>query len=106
MLYDPLALDCFFIQFISVMSFSNGGFVIKLNREEEGLGLGFVRFTRGLGRKRILISKSNQETNSNSDRAPALDSPPVRIELKRPRNETAESDRSLLESLHQDILVS
>ncbi|KAL1221746.1 F-box protein [Cardamine amara subsp. amara] len=81
------------------MSFSNEGFVIKLNREEEGLGLGFVRFTRGLGRKRILISKSNQETNSSSDQAP------VKIELKRQRNETAESDRSFLESLHQDILI-
>lgn len=79
---------------------------MKSYREEEGLGLGFVRFTRGLGRKRILISKSNEEIISVSERAPALDSPPVKILLKRPKNETTESDSSWLESLHQDILVS
>ncbi|CAE6136882.1 unnamed protein product [Arabidopsis arenosa] len=79
------------------MAFLSGGFDIKSKRECEGLGLGFVRFTRGLGRKRILISKSN----SNSDRAPAYDSPPV----KRPSDETTEYNRSLLESLHQDILI-
>ncbi|CAH8273218.1 unnamed protein product [Arabidopsis lyrata] len=70
------------------MAFLSGGFDIKSKRECEGLGLGFVRFTRGLGRKRILISKSN----SNSDRARANDSSP-------------EANKSLLETLHQDILI-
>ncbi|CAA7046944.1 unnamed protein product [Microthlaspi erraticum] len=86
------------------MALSNRGFK-KFHGVEEGLG--FVRFTRGLGRKRILILKSSQQTVSNSDdQAPAADSPPVKITpLKKPRNETTESDKSLLESLHQDILI-
>lgn len=75
-----------FLNFIDyVMAFLSGEFeIIKSNRECDGLG--FVRFTRGLGRKRILIS--------NSDLAPANDS-----------SSPEESQRSLLESLHQDILV-
>ncbi|ESQ38089.1 hypothetical protein EUTSA_v10029012mg [Eutrema salsugineum] len=71
----------------------------KFHGEEEGLGLGFVRFTRGLGRKRILISKSNEKIVSNSDQAP------VKIPLKRSKSETTESKKSMLESLHQDILI-
>ncbi|CAA0393638.1 F-box protein [Arabidopsis thaliana] len=73
------------------MAYLSDGFEMKSTREYERLGLGFVRFTRGLGRKRILISK----------RAPENDSPPV----KRPSHETTESSRSLLETLHQDILI-
>ncbi|XP_010455837.1 PREDICTED: F-box protein At4g05010 [Camelina sativa] len=71
------------------MAFVSGGGrfeVIKSKRDYEVLGLGFVRFTRGLGRKRILISKSSAPVNNDS-------SPPE------------ESNRSLLESLHQDILI-
>ncbi|KAJ0264933.1 F-box protein [Hirschfeldia incana] len=76
------------------MAFSNGSFS-KFHGKEEALGLGFVRTTRGLGRKRILISKSNQENVSNSDQNL----------LKRSKSETTESNNSVLESLHQDILI-
>ncbi|XP_010422372.1 PREDICTED: F-box protein At4g05010-like [Camelina sativa] len=73
---------------MAFLSGGGGGFeVIKSKREYEGLGLGFVRFTRGLGRKRILISKSSAPAANNDS------SPPE------------ESNRSLLESLHQDILI-
>lgn len=77
------------------MELSNGGFS-KFQGNEEALGSGFVRLTRGLGRKRILISKSNQENVSYSDQNL----------LKRSKSETTESSNSVLESLHQDILVS
>ncbi|KFK32233.1 hypothetical protein AALP_AA6G214800 [Arabis alpina] len=71
-------------------------FKSKLHGEEDGLG--FVRVTRGLlGRKRILISKTNQENVLNSDEAPVTEKIPV----KRTKSET----KSMLESLHQDILV-
>ncbi|CAH2071681.1 unnamed protein product [Thlaspi arvense] len=88
------------------MALSRERFVIssscsKFNGEDQGFELEFVRFTRGLGRKRILISKSIQETVSNSDQA----SPPVKILLKRLKSETTESNTSVLESLHQDILI-
>uniref|UniRef100_A0A1J3D904 F-box protein n=1 Tax=Noccaea caerulescens TaxID=107243 RepID=A0A1J3D904_NOCCA len=86
------------------MALSNGGFKIRFNHSKfNGVeeGLGFFRFTRGLGRKRILILKSNQQTASNSDQAPVVNSPPV----KKPKSETTESNKSLLESLHQDILI-
>lgn len=76
------------------MAFSNRGFS-KFHGKEEASGLGFVRITRGLGRKRILISKSNQENVSNSDQNL----------LKRSKSETTESNNSVLESLHQDILI-
>ncbi|CAH8337595.1 unnamed protein product [Eruca vesicaria subsp. sativa] len=84
------------------MALPKGEFEISLSRgklhgdEEEGVRLGFVRFTRGLGSKRILFSKLNQETLSNSDE---FDSPLVKRSKTEPNN-------SLLESLHQDILVS
>ncbi|CAN8246231.1 unnamed protein product [Cochlearia groenlandica] len=84
------------------MAFSCGEFEIsKLHgEEEEGLRLGLVRLTRGLGRKRILISKSH------SDQSPAVHSPPVNIPLKRSKSETtSEANCSVLESLHQDILI-
>ncbi|CAH8333227.1 unnamed protein product [Eruca vesicaria subsp. sativa] len=76
------------------MAFSNGGFS-KFHGKEEALGLGLARITRGLGRKRILISKSNQENVSNSDQN-------LR---KRSKSETTKSSNSVLESLHQDILI-
>ncbi|EOA21667.1 hypothetical protein CARUB_v10002090mg [Capsella rubella] len=74
-----------------------GGFEIikSKNREYQGLGLGFVRFTRGLGRKRILISKSNSDLLAHPAAANDSSPPPP----------PQESNRSLLESLHQDILI-
>ncbi|KAF8092998.1 hypothetical protein N665_0393s0001 [Sinapis alba] len=85
------------------MALSKGEFEISFSHgklhgsEEEVVRLGFVRFTRGLGSKRILFSKSNQETVSNSD------SPPVKTLSK--RSKTEPNTNSLLESLHQDILI-
>lgn len=87
------------------MALPNGEFEISFSQdklqgsEEEVERLGFVRFTRGLGSKRILFSKFNNETVSNSDQ---LDSPPVKVTLKRSKTEP---NSSVLESLHQDILV-
>ncbi|KAJ0250205.1 F-box protein [Hirschfeldia incana] len=86
------------------MALSNGEFEITFSHgklqgtEEEVVRLGFLRFTRGLGSKRILFSKSNQETVSNSNQ---LDSS-VKIPLKRSKTEP---NSSVLESLHQDILI-
>lgn len=87
------------------MALPNGEFEISFSQdklqgsEEEVERLGFVRFTRGLGSKRILFSKFNNETVSNSDQ---LDSPPVKVTLKRSKTEP---NSSVLESLHQDILI-
>lgn len=87
------------------MALPNGEFEISFSHgklhgsDEEVVRLGFVRFTRGLRSKRILFSKSNHETVSNSD---LLDSPPVKMPLKRSKTEP---NSSVLESLHQDILV-
>ncbi|KDP20884.1 hypothetical protein JCGZ_21355 [Jatropha curcas] len=61
---------------------------------EEGLGFGFVKYTRSFGRKRILIS--------NSEDFLPLDSP-IQTPLKRHCN--LEPEKSALESLPQDILV-
>jgi hypothetical protein len=66
---------------------------------EEGLGLGFVRYTRGLGRKRVLIS--------NDMEASPMDSAPKTPTKKRcGESVVLEAKRSLLEALPQDILVS
>ncbi|KAG2297452.1 hypothetical protein Bca4012_003258 [Brassica carinata] len=87
------------------MALPNGEFEISFSHgklhgsDEEVVRLGFVRFTRGLRSKRILFSKSDHETVSNSDQ---LDSPPVKIPLKRSKTEP---NSSVLESLHQDILI-
>lgn len=67
----------------------------------EGLGLGFVRYTRGLGRKRVLISIA--EETSSFDSA-------IKSSLKRQCSEKMIDfncdQRSRLEALPQDILVS
>lgn len=66
---------------------------------EEGLGLGFVRYTRGLGRKRVLIS--------NDMEASPMDSAPKTPTKKRCSEAgVLEAERSLLEALPQDVLVS
>lgn len=67
----------------------------------EGLGLGFVRYTRGLGRKRILIA--NDEETSSFD-------PQIKSSLKRQCSEkmidfNCCDERSRLEALPQDILI-
>lgn len=68
----------------------------------EGLGLGFVRYTRGLGRKRILIA-NGEETSS-------FDSATKSSSLKRQCSEKMIDfncdGKSRLEALPQDILVS
>ncbi|KAL5772548.1 hypothetical protein ACOSP7_012153 [Xanthoceras sorbifolium] len=69
---------------------------------EDGLGLGFVRYTRGMGRKRILISNVGDTSTSP-------DSEISRTPLKRQcsaRMVDLESDeRFSLESFPQDILI-
>ncbi|XP_059438343.1 F-box protein At4g05010 [Corylus avellana] len=66
---------------------------------EKGLGLGFVRYTRGLGRKRVLIS--------NDLEASPMDSAP-KTPTKRRCGEgvVLEAEWSLLEALPQDVLAS
>ncbi|KAL1201823.1 F-box protein SKIP27 [Cardamine amara subsp. amara] len=79
--------------------------------EELELGLGSVRFSRGLGRKRILISSSVREYMSKSAvEIPASpDFPPVKCPLKRSRtivsSSSSSSEKSRLESLPQDLLI-
>ncbi|XVE87935.1 hypothetical protein DITRI_Ditri19aG0028400 [Diplodiscus trichospermus] len=74
-----------------------------VNREEE-LGLGFVRYTRGLGRKRIGISNEMEE-------ALPLDSATQLPSLKRQCSERMMMmiddyyEKSTLESLPQDVLI-
>lgn len=74
--------------------------------EEEELGLGFVRYTRGLGRKRIEISNEMEESLP-------LDSATEFPLLKRQCSERMVMmmiddyhEKSALESLPQDVLVS
>lgn len=68
---------------------------------EDVLGLGFVRYNRGLGRKRILIT--NVVETSSFDSA-------IRTPLKRQCSDKMVDldcdERSRLEALPQDILVS
>ncbi|EOA15603.1 hypothetical protein CARUB_v10005669mg [Capsella rubella] len=100
----------------SVMK-SDGGF--HGEEEELELGLGSVRFTRGLGRKRILISSCVRESLSRSAvEIPVVpESPPVKCSLKRQRScrrtivssssssSSSSSEKSRLESLPQDLLI-
>ncbi|CAH2078362.1 unnamed protein product, partial [Thlaspi arvense] len=82
----------------------DGGF--HGEREELELGLGSVRFTRGLGRKRILISSRVRESLSRSAvEIPATESSPVKSSLKRQRSLNIVSSSSLLESLPQELLI-
>ncbi|XP_062162343.1 F-box protein SKIP27-like [Alnus glutinosa] len=65
---------------------------------EEGLGLGFVRYTRGLGRKRVLISNDMEASPMDS----ALKTP---TKKRCGESVVLEAERSLLEALPQDILI-
>ncbi|CAL9226292.1 unnamed protein product [Arabidopsis halleri] len=95
----------------STMALTKRGFVMNSNgrfhgeEEELELGLGSVRFTRGLGRKRILISSSVRESLSRSavEIPVAVESSPV----KRQRRTivSVSSEKSRLESLPQDLLI-
>jgi hypothetical protein len=100
------------------MALSKRGFVMTSNarfhgeEEELELGLGSVRFTRGLGRKRILISSCVRESLSRSAvEIPVVsESPPVKSSLKRQRSRitivsSSSSEKSRLECLPQDLLV-
>lgn len=62
---------------------------------EEGFGLGFVKHTRSFGRKRVLIDNSADSMLFDS---------PINTPLKRLCS--LEPEKSALESLPQDILVS
>lgn len=93
-------------------SIGGGGFHVE--DEELELGLGSVRFSRGLGRKRILISSCVRESLSRSavEIPVTPESPPVNCSLKRQRSRRAivssssSSEISRLESLPQHLLVS
>ncbi|GMP34756.1 hypothetical protein CsSME_00007496 [Camellia sinensis var. sinensis] len=68
---------------------------LNVKRDNEGLGLGFVRYTRSMSGKRIALS-SNME----------VDSTVTTPRMKKPRSEKMLSfDKSLLEALPQDILI-
>lgn len=108
------------------MALTKKGFVMKLKRDDGGgggfhgeeeeleLGLGSVRFTRGLGRKRILISSSVRESLTRSAvEIPITESSPAvkKSSLKRQRNRaivssSSSSEKSRLESLPQELLVN
>ncbi|KAI4374095.1 hypothetical protein MLD38_012133 [Melastoma candidum] len=68
--------------------------------EEEVLGLGFVRLSQGLGRKRIVIS-------SAPEAFPCPSGGGFGAPLKRQRSQrlSLDSERSYLESLPQDVLI-
>ncbi|KAI8031696.1 F-box protein [Camellia lanceoleosa] len=67
----------------------------NVKRDNEGLGLGFVRYTRSMNGKRIALS-GNME----------VDSTVTTPRMKKPRSEKMMSfDKSLLEALPQDILM-
>lgn len=68
---------------------------------DEGLDLGAVRYTRGLGRKRVVIS-------SNGEASPVDSSPmtPLKKKLCGDRMVVDSDERSRLEALPQDVLVS
>ncbi|KAL7191422.1 hypothetical protein ACSBR2_023490 [Camellia fascicularis] len=67
----------------------------NVKRDNEGLGLGFVRYTRSMSGKRIALS-GNME----------VDSTVTTPRMKKPRSEKMMSfDKSLLEALPQDILI-
>ncbi|CAA7054664.1 unnamed protein product [Microthlaspi erraticum] len=101
----------------TTMTLTNRGFQMKSKRiggfrgedEELELGLGSVRFARGLGRKRILISSRIRESLSRSAvEIPALESPPVKSSSKRQRSiaiVSSSPEKSLLESLPQELLI-
>nr|POE44912.1 hypothetical protein CFP56_75976 [Quercus suber] len=66
---------------------------------DEELGLGYVRYARAFGRKRILISNHFQGL--------AIDSAPKTLSKKMCGKRLGlDSERSFLEALPQDILVS
>lgn len=77
---------------------------LKLKRSNSvagdgGYELGLVNYTRGLGRKRIVISKNGEAFSTDSN---------LNIPLKKRCGErmAAMSEKSPLEALPQDILVS
>ncbi|KAE7995573.1 hypothetical protein FH972_000353 [Carpinus fangiana] len=65
---------------------------------EEGLGLGFVRYTRGLGRKRVLIS-------NNLEASPMDSAPKTPTKRRYSEGVVLEAERSPLEALTEDILI-
>lgn len=67
---------------------------------DEGLDLGAVRYTRGLGRKRVVIS-------NNGEASPVDSSPMTPLKKLCGDRVVVDSDeRSRLEALPQDVLVS
>ncbi|CAL9226297.1 unnamed protein product [Arabidopsis halleri] len=97
----------------SIMALTKRGFVMSSNgrfhgeEEELELGLGSVRFTRGLGRKRILISSSVCESLSRSavEIPVTVESSPVKRQRSRRTIVSVYSEKSRLESLPQDLLI-
>ncbi|KAI4368180.1 hypothetical protein MLD38_016767 [Melastoma candidum] len=74
--------------------------VVAEGAVEEALGLGFVKLSRGLGRKRIVISCAPGNLSCSSDQG-------FGVPLKRQRSQrlSPDFDRSRLESLPQDVLI-
>lgn len=66
---------------------------------EEGLELGFVKYTRALGRKRIGIS-------NNGEPSPTDSYPSTPLKKQRSGKLVSDSETSALEALPQEILVS
>lgn len=66
---------------------------------EEALGLGFLRFTGGLGRKRVLVSNDLEDS-------PIYSAPRTPPKKHCAEKMVLDAERSSLEALPQDILVS
>lgn len=76
-----------------------------VNHEERlGLELGSVRYTRGLGRKRILISNDLEMTTTSPISDSAFKTP-LKKRCAEPEVMDVDSEKSLLESVPQDILI-
>lgn len=67
----------------------------------EGLGLGFVRYTRGLGRKRILIANGEETSSFDS----ATKSSSLKRQCSEKMIDSNCDEKSRLEALPQDILI-
>ncbi|XWS18302.1 hypothetical protein CRYUN_Cryun32bG0032200 [Craigia yunnanensis] len=84
---------------------------LKLKRggvkEEEQLGLGFVRYTRGLGRKRIVISNEMEESLplSSATEVPLLKRHCSERTMMMKMMIDDYHEKSALESLPQDVLI-
>lgn len=78
------------------------GAALILKPGEEGLGLGLVKSTRGLGTKRVLITSVAESLSSPESEIKT----PLKRQCSQRMIDLELNERSSLEALPQDILVS